>query len=491
MCKPDRFVTGILSVLLALALGLAGCAVGPDYKRAAEETPAAFKEAPPSGWKEATPRDDIAKGNWWEIFGDPVLNDLEINAATANQSLKAAVARVTQARAVARITEADFFPQLELNPSFVRSQQSANRPVEPTAKHTNYTASTVNVPFDLSYELDIWGKVRRAFEAANADAQASTASFETILLTLKSDVAKTYYNLRHIDADLAILRDNLEVQKKSLDLVLVRYRGLIASGLDVSQAETLYASTQAQYISVGRQRAQLEHALAVLVGKPASEFSLPENPLTLVPPAIPPGLPSDLLERRPDIAEAERAMAASNARIGVAKAAFFPSITLTGNAGQTSVDLSSLWTLQSFTWFVGPSVSLPIFQGGRLSANLKRARAAYDEVVANYRQQVLVAFQETEDALSSLRILEDQAAAQDRAVRSAQRTSEIATARYKQGAALYLEVLDAQRAVLLNERLAAQIRGQQLVTSVQLVKALGGGWQESAIYPVKATTPAS
>ena len=388
---------------------------------------------------------------------------------------------MTQARAVARITEADFFPRLDLDPSFIRSQQSANRPVEPSAKHTNFTATTFSVPFDLSYELDIWGKVRRAFEAANADARASAASYETILLTLKSDVAQTYFNLRYTDVDLAILRYNLEVQKKSLDLVLVRYKGLIASGLDVSQAETLYASTQAQYISVGRQRAGLEHALAVLVGKPASEFSLPENPLNLVPPAIPPGLPSDLLERRPDIAEAERAMAASNARIGVAKAAFFPSITLTGNAGQTSIDLSSFWNVESFAWCVGPSLSLPIFQGGRLSANLKRARAAYDESVANYRQQVLVGFQEVEDALSGLRILEDQAEAQDKAVQSAQRTREIATARYKQGAALYLEVLDAQRAVLLNERLAAQIRGLQLVTSVQLVKALGGGWRDSNI----------
>jgi outer membrane protein, multidrug efflux system len=478
MRKLDRFLVG---TLLVLVFGLAGCAVGPDYNRPTDETPAAWKEAPPSGWKDAAPRDDIAKGNWWEIFDDPVLNDLETRAATANESLKAAVARVTQARAIARITEADFFPTVDLKPSAIRSQQSANRPVEAGAKHTNYAANTFSVPLDLSYELDIWGKVRRAFEAANADARASAAAYETILLTLKSDVAQTYYNLRYLDEELSILGNNIEVLQKSLDLVLVRYRGCIASGLDVSQAETLLASTQAQYIGVGRQRAQLEHALAVLVGKPASEFSLPENPRNLVPPVIPPGLPSDLLERRPDIAEAERAMAASNARIGVARAAFFPSVNLTGSAGQLSLDLNSLLSMQSFTWFVGPSVSLPIFEGGRLSANLKRARAAYDESVANYRQQVLVAFKEVEDALSGLRILENQAEAQARAVLAAQRSREISTARYKQGAALYLEVLDAQRAVLENEQLAAQIRNLQLVTTVQFIKALGGGWQDSNI----------
>ena len=481
MCKPDQFV---VATLFMLALGLVGCAaVGPDYKRATDATPVAWKEALPSGWKEATPRDDIAKGNWWEIFDDPVLNDLETQASTTNQSLKAAIARVAQARAIARTAEADFFPKVAFNPSAVRSQQSAHRPVEPGMKETNYTANIFSVPFDLSYELDIWGKVRRAFEAANAETQASVASYETILLTLKSDVAQTYYNLRYTDEELAILRNNIEVLEKSLNLVLIRYRGSIASGLDVSQAETLLASTQAQYIGVGRQRAQLEHALAVLVGKPASEFSISENTLNFVPPVIPSGLPSDLLERRPDIAEAERTMAASNARIGVAKAAFFPSINLTGNAGQLSVNLNSLTSGQSFTWFVGPSLSLPVLEGGRLSANLKRTRAAYDESVANYRQQVLVAFKEVEDALSGLRILENQAVAQTRAVRAAQRTREISASRYKQGAALYLEVLDAQRAVLLNEQLAAQIRGLQLVTSVQLVKALGGGWHGSNLNP--------
>ena len=482
MYKNDQFAVGTL--LLLLVSGLVGCAVGPDYQRAPVGTPTAWKEAPPSGWKEATPRDDIAKGNWWELFGDPVLNDLETRATTANESLKAAAARVIQARAIARITEADFFPTVVLNPSATRNRQSGNRPVQPGSTAAEvYTANTFSVPFDLSYELDMWGKVRRAFEAANADSQVSLAAYETILLTLKSDLAQTYFNLRYLDADLTILKNNIEVLTKSFDLVLIRYKGGIANGLEVSQAETLLASTQAQFMSEGIQRAALEHALAVLIGKPASEFSMAENPLSLVPPVIPPGLPSNLLERRPDVAESERAMSASNARIGVAKAAFFPSINLTGSAGQLSANLNSLLNGQSFTWYFGPSISLPIFEGGRLSADLKRSRAAYDESVANYRQKVLVAFQEVEDALAGLRILENQAAAQARAVRSAQRAREISAFRYKQGAALYLEVLDAQRTVLQNEQQAVQIRGLQLVTSVQLIKALGGGWQDSKIYP--------
>jgi outer membrane protein, multidrug efflux system len=473
---------GILLCLLPLAL--LGCAVGPDYRRPTADIPAAWKEAPPKGWKEAMPRDDLLKGNWWEIYGDPVLSALEQQAVAANQSLKAAMARVEQARALARIARADFFPTLIFNPSAIRTRESGNRAVQPgTAPTAPYTSNTFSLPLDLSYQLDVWGKVRRSVEAADADAQGSVAAYETILLTLKSGVAQTYFNLRYLDADLAILKDNTEVLKKSLDLVQVRHRGGIATGLDVAQAETLLDSTQAQFIVEGKQRAELEHALAVLIGKPASEFALAANPLNLVPPAIPAGLPSALLERRPDIAQAERAMAASNARIGVSKSAFFPAIDLTGSAGQSSVTLGTLLSGSSFTWFFGPSISQPIFEGGRLRADLKRALAAYDESVANYRQQVLVAFQEVEDALSDLRILAEQGEAQERAVQAARRAREISAFRYKEGAAVYLEVLDAQRTVLQNEQLASQIRGMQLIASVQLIKALGGGWQDAALNP--------
>jgi multidrug efflux system outer membrane protein len=472
------------TVLSLLFSGFLGCAVGPDYRRAPVETPAAWKEAPPSGWKQATPRDEVAKGNWWEIFGDPVLNDLEQKATAANQSLKGAVDRVVQARALARIAKADFFPSIVFSPSAIRTRESGNRSVQPGGVSAEpYIATTFALPLDMSYELDIWGKVRRNVEAANADTQASVAAYETILLTLKSSVAQSYFNLRYLDANLAILKDSTEVLKKSLDLVLVRYRGGIANGLDVAQAETLLNSVLAQYINAGEQRAEMEHALAVLIGKPAAEFSLAANPLNLAPPAIPPGLPSDLLERRPDIAQAERAMAASNARIGVSKSAFFPNVDLLGGVGQNSISLGTLLAKDSLTWYFGPTVTQPIFEGGRLVADLKRARAAYDESVANYRQQVLVAFHEVEDALSDLRILADQSAAQAKAVQAARRARDISAFRYKEGAAIYLEVLDAQRTVLQNEQLVAQILGMQMVTSVQLIKALGGGWKDRISQP--------
>lgn len=470
----------VFSLLLS---GFFGCAVGPDYQRAPVETPAAWKEAPPGGWKEATPRDELAKGNWWESFGDPVLNDLEKRAGASNQNLKAALARVEQARALARSARADFFPTLVLNPSAIRTRESGNRAVQPgTAPTQAYTSNTFNLPLDLSYELDVWGKVRRNVEAANADTQGSIAAYETVLLALKATVAQTYFNLRYLDADLAILKNNTEVLKKSLDLVLVRYRGGIANGLDVAQAETLLDSTRAQFIIEGKQRSELEHALAVLIGKPASEFTLGASTLSLAPPPIPSGLPSELLERRPDIAQAERTMAASNARIGVARSAFFPAIGLTGSVGQSSDKLATLLAGNSFTWYFGPSISLPVFEGGRLAAELKRTRAVYDEAVANYRQQVLVAFQEVEDGLSDLRILANQKAAQAKAVQASRRAREISAFRYKEGAALYLEVLDAQRTVLQNEQLEAQILGMQLVASVQLIKALGGGWQDRVAY---------
>ena len=470
----------VFSLLLS---GFFGCAVGPDYQRAPVETPAAWKEAPPGGWKEATPRDELAKGNWWESFGDPVLNDLEKRAGASNQNLKAALARVEQARALARSARADFFPTLVLNPSAIRTRESGNRAVQPgTAPTQAYTSNTFNLPLDLSYELDVWGKVRRNVEAANADTQGSIAAYETVLLALKATVAQTYFNLRYLDADLAILKNNTEVLKKSLDLVLVRYRGGIANGLDVAQAETLLDSTRAQFIIEGKQRSELEHALAVLIGKPASEFTLGASTLSLAPPPIPPGLPSELLERRPDIAQAERTMAASNARIGVARSAFFPAIDLTGSVGQSSDKLATLLAGNSFTWYFGPSISLPVFEGGRLAAELTRTRAVYDEAVANYRQQVLVAFQEVEDGLSDLRILANQKAAQAKAVQASRRAREISAFRYKEGAALYLEVLDAQRTVLQNEQLEAQILGMQLVASVQLIKALGGGWQDRVAY---------
>jgi outer membrane protein, multidrug efflux system len=471
---------GLAAVFVALCFS--GCTVGPNYKRPSVEVPTAFKEPPPQGWKEAAPHDEIAKGNWWEAFGDPQLNDLETQALAASPTLQAAVARVTQARANVRITRAALFPTVNVAPSVARERESAVGSDAPNTINRPFTNNVITLPLDVSYEVDLWGRVRRSVESSRAQAQASQADYENILLTLKSDVAQNYFSLRYVDIDRGILSNNIELLKKALDLTEARHSGGVASGLDVSEAETLLATTQATYIGFGVQRAQFEHALAVLVGKPAAEFSVPEKKSALEPPAIPPGLPSDLLERRPDVAEAERQMASANAQIGVARAAFFPALNLTGGAGYLSDDLVKLFNVSSTIWSIAANASQPLYAGGAISANYVRARAAYDESAANYRQQVLVAFKEVEDGLSGLRILEEQEAAQNKAVDSSRKTLTISTSRYKEGLANFLEVIDAQRDVLQNEQESAQLRELRLLTTVQFIQALGGGWQESKIY---------
>jgi len=458
-----------------------GCTVGPHYQRPRVEVPPAFKEPPPAGWKEAQPRDEIAKGDWWVVFGDPVLNDLEKQATGANQSLKAAVERVDQARALARIAQAQLYPAVNADPSVARAHTGANRPTQPGTVVTSYTYNTFTLPLDASYEIDIFGKVRRSLEAARADYQVSVAAYQTVLLTLKSDLAQDYFNLRYLDADRAVLGENIKVQQDFLDLTRRRFEGGLASGLDVAAAETQLDTAQALYVGDERERDQIEHAIATLLGRPASEFSLPQNPLNLAPPVLPPGLPSDLLERRPDVAEAERQMAAASARIGVARAAYFPDLSLTSSAGFLSSGLTNLLTGPSTAWFIAPLLSAPLFQGGRLKANYEYAQATYREAVDNYRQQVLGAFQQVEDGLSDLRVLAEQARAQELAVQASQHTVEISTARYKEGLAAYIEVLTAESAHLQNQRTSAQILGLRLVSSVQLINALGGGWAEQPV----------
>jgi len=472
-----RILIGI-SAILSLEVA---CTVGPNYQRPKAEVPPAFKEAPPPGWKGAQPRDEIAKGNWWVVFGDPVLDGLEQQAATANQNLKAAVERVDEARALARVTQAQLYPAINADVSASRQHVGANRPIQPGQTATSYTYNVFTLPLDLSYEIDLFGKIRRSLQASRADYQASVAAYQTVLLTLRSNLAQDYFNLRYLDADRAVLRENIKVQQDFLDLTRKRYEGGLASGLDVAAAETQLDTTKALYVGDERQRDELEHAIAVLLGKPPSEFSLAENPLNLTPPVLPEGLPSDLLERRPDIAEAERQMAADSARIGVARAAYFPDLSLTASGGFLSESLSNLLSGSSTAWYVTPLFSVPIYQGGRIKANYQYAQAVYREAVDNYRQQVLVAFQQVEDGLSDLRVLEDQGQAQGLAVQASQRTVNISTARYKEGLAEYLEVLTADNALLQNERTASQILGMRLVSSVQLINALGGGWAQRAV----------
>ena len=477
------------SVVLLAFVFLAGCTVGPNYKRASVETPAAWKEQPPEGWKNAAPRDDIGKGNWWEIFGDPQLNDYETQAIAANQTLKAAAQRVIEARNTALVTRSQQFPFVNALPSISSTRQSGNRPAPPGSPVAAYQSNTFVLPADISYQVDLWGAIRRSVESANALTQASVADYENVLLTLKSDVAEDYILVRFIDQEMVILRDNIALQQRALELTRTRRAGGVASGLAVSEAETLLDTTQGNYVGLGVQRSQFEHALAVLLGKPPAQFTMGPRPLDLQPPAIPPGLPSDMLERRPDVAKAERIMASAKAQIGVTRAAFFPAVTLTGVTGLLSGNITKLFSVPSAIWGVGAAANAPLFTGGALSANLARSRAVYDENVANYRQLVLTAFQQVEDGLSGLRYLEEQAAAYNKAVQSAQQTVDISTNRYREGLANYLEVINAQVTLLSNQRASDSIAQQRLLTTVALIQALGGGWQESTIYSSSTNAP--
>ena len=352
-----------------------------------------------------------------------------------------------------------------------------------------YDANIFSLPVQATYEADLWGQIRRSIESANALTQRSVADYETVLLQLKTDVASFYIMTHYIDQELIILRNNIDLQQRAVDLANVRHQGGVASGLDVSAAEALLDTTQGTYVGLGVQRAQFEHALAVLLGKPPAEFSLAEKPLQTMPPALPQGVPSELLERRPDIASAERLMASNNAQIGVNRAAYYPNVTLSFAAGGLSSFLGQILDAPSLVWSATANLAQPIYTGGRLSANMMFARATYDESVARYRQTVLTAFQEVEDDLSGLRVLEQQAAAYDKAVRAAQETADISTSRYREGLANYLEVITADEELLSNQRLADAVQEQRLLTTIQLIQAVGGGWQESTIYTPGAPLP--
>ena len=459
---------------------LAGCAVGPDYKRPEATTlPAAYAGAT-NGWKIAEPQAHLSKGNWWEIFGDAELNRLESNAVAANQELKAAVASFDQARAVTDVTKSGLFPHISLSPTVTAQRNSFNQPVlaRPAGRTNTFPYADILVPLDLNYEVDLWGRVRRRVESAQSLQQADADDLEAARLSIEAEVATDYFTLRALDAEKALLSSSIEVFRKSLELTQNRRVGGIASDLDVAQAETVLKTTQAELPATMLQRAQFEHALAVLTGQPASTFVVTERPLNAMPPTVPPGLPSQLLERRPDIASAERRMASANANIGVAKAAFFPAIELNGLAGLESLHAGSLFNWQSRLWSIGPSLTMPIFDAGQNRANLRLARAAYDEMVANYRQTVLAAFADVEDNLSAQILLADQSEAETAALQAARKQLDIADNRYRAGLVTYLEVAVAQNTALGIERATVQLRGQQLVAAVALVKSLGGGWQE-------------
>jgi len=474
MCR-GRARCGRASAFL-FALLLAGCKVGPDYRRPPPTAPTtAWKAGSP--WKEGQPRDAEIKQNFWEVFDDAVLTELEQEATTNSPDLRAAFERVEQSRAVARISRADLFPGLSFDPNGNRTRYSASRTAQPGSLVLGYTGNEFTLPLDLSYEIDLWGRVRRSFRAAREQAQASAAAYQSLLLSLQADVAEAYFMIRSIDLDRHVVAETIELRKKNLSLVVSLHQGGADSAVDVAQAETELSAAQADLVGLELRRAQLENALAVLCGQSSSGFSLAETTRKYQPPPIPIGLPADLLERRPDVAEAERSMAAASEGIGIAKAAFFPSIQLTGAAGIESVALKDVFNWENRIWSIGPNISLPLFEGGRNRAGVQRAEAAYQEAVALYRSQILVAFHEVEDGLIGLRLLKEQFEAQMRAVDGAKKVAELSRVRYKEGLASYFEVVVADRTALENEILAYQLNGQRMVTTVQLIKALGGGWR--------------
>jgi len=465
---------GTLAFLVVSAL--AGCAVGPDYKRPEVEITSAYKEA--GEWKVAQPQDDLDRGKWWGVFGDPQLDALVGQVEVSNQNVLVAEAQFRRALALVASSRAAYFPTLDADASVVRSRSPTGVIGGTTAGRiiTNRSAS-----LNSGWEADLWGRLRRAVESNEAGAQASAADLAAARLSAQAELASSYFQLRILDAQKQLLQDTVAAFQKSLDLTKNRYDAGVAAKVDLVQAETQLKSTQAQAIDTGVQRAQLEHAIAVLIGKAPAEFSIAAAPLAAAMPRVPTGLPSELLERRPDVAAAERRVAAANAQIGVAKAAYFPSLTLSASYGSRSADASQWFTVPSRFWSIGPALAQSIFDAGLRRAQTEQAIAAYDATVAEYRQAVLAGFQEVEDNLAALRILGEEAEVQEGAVRAARESVLLTTNQYKAGIVSYINVVTVQTTQLSNERTAMGILGRRLVAAVILVKALGGGWSVAAI----------
>jgi len=470
--------------LLATGIFVAGCTVGPNYKRPSAPSTVKWDLAEP--WREGDPKDSIPKGQWWSVFHDEDLNTLEAQALVANQTLKVSLARLEQARATAAIQVATLFPTLGTQPNVTRQRLSGNRPTNGVPIQLQpVTQSTYAVPFTVSYEVDLFGRRRRSIEAAEASYQANAADIENVRLLVTSQLAGDYFNLRELDSEMQILTRTVEALQKGLDLVNSRHKGGVASGLDVAQEETLLNTTHTQAVLLQQQRKLFEDAIAVLVGQPAPDFHIEPRVLNAEPPALDTGLPSDLLERRPDIAEAERLMAVANAEIGVAKAAYYPSLNIFAQGGWQSADIAKLANASSGFWALGAIVGEAIFTGGARRAQVQFANAGYDANVASYRQTVLAAFAEVQDQITGLTVLIQAQQSQQQAVDAARRTLDISTSRYSGGLVSYLDVVTAQQNLLTDEQELAVIQGQRLISSVLLVKALGGGWDASSLAAVQ------
>jgi len=478
-----RFIPG--SALLTASFFLAnGCTVGPKYQRVAAPVPAKWNVAEP--WRESAPKDSLPKGEWWGVFHDDDLSALEKDALTANETIKIGVAHLEQARAAAAIQVANLYPTLSTTPSVERQRLSGNRPtsgVPITLRPA--TQNIYTLPFTAGYEVDLFGRRRRSIEAAQASYQANAADLENVHLVITAELAGDYFTLRQIDTELGILNRTVQTLERGLQLVDSRHKGGVASGLDVAEEETLLNTTRTQATLLLQQRKQFEDAIAVLVGKPAPDFHIVNKELNSEPPALDAGLPSDLLERRPDIAEAERNMASANAQIGIAKAAYYPSLNLFAQGGWQAADIAKLANVSSTFWALGANVAQEIFTGGARRAQVQFAQAGYDANVAGYRQTVLTAFQEVQDDVTGLAVLDQAQQLQQKAVDSAKRTLDISTDRYTGGLVSYLDVVTAQQNLLSDQQELAVIQGQRLVTSVLLVKALGGGWDASSLAAVQ------
>ena len=477
-CRDTVANTALLTVWGGILL-LSGCTVGPKYVQpSVPPPPAAYKETP-SNWSQANPQDQLPKGKWWEIYGDQQLNSLEESIAVSNQNLKVAYQEYMSARDLVRQARSQLFPTVAVQPTGSRTQLSQNRPnVVPTTK-SQYSDTVL--PAELSYEVDLWGQVRRTIESSRENAQASAGDLENVSLSLHSELAFDYFSLRGLDLQKQLLDATVVDFEKALQLTQARYHGGVASDVDVAQAETQLETTRAQDIETGVARAQFEHAIAVLSGQNASTFTIPPTPLTASPPQLPLGVPSELLERRPDIAAAERRVASANAQIGIATAAYYPQISLAASGGLESSAIGALFQGPSTLWSVGGSAFETVLDGGRRRAVTQQARDNHEATVASYRENVFEAFQQVEDNLAALRLLDQELTTQQVAVASARRSVDLSTARYKRGITTYLEVLTAQSIALSDERTAADLMTRRMTASVQLIKALGGGWDRTQL----------
>jgi NodT family efflux transporter outer membrane factor (OMF) lipoprotein len=463
------------SVLIAVIAGaalLGGCVVGPKYKRPSTAVPPAYKEPPPEGWKEAQPADGELKGKWWEVYNDPALNTLEEQVGISNQNVLAAEASYREAKAAARVAHSALFPTATAGVSITESRSSfaGNVPSAP-GRRTIYS-----LPVDVSYEPDLWGRVRRSITAGVATAQATAAQLENIRLLYQADLAQDYFQLHSIDTEKDLLSRTVASYQEYLQLTRNRFAGGVASDLDVAQAESQLYGVQAQLTDLNVQRAALEHAIAILTGKAPAEVTVPAATVGAFPPPIPVGIPSAMLERRPDVAAAERSVAAANEEVGITKAAFFPVLTLSSSVGLQASSFAKWLGLPSRFWSVGPALAETLFDGGRRRGQVAEAQAAYDALVADYRQTVLAALGQVEDNLAALRYFAQEATQVQDTVAAAERSLTLSTAQYKAGTTSYLQVITAQAAVLQGQRTAVQLLGRRLVASVSLIEALGGGW---------------